>query len=63
MACSPGDKQALRMDLMEVEGPRLIAPSVTFKDFVKVLGSAKSSVSEKDIERHTDWTAEFGQEG
>ncbi len=63
VACSSGDKEAIRMDLMQVEGPRLVAPLVTFKDFVKVLGTAKSSVSEKDIERHTEWTSEFGQEG
>jgi vacuolar protein-sorting-associated protein 4 len=62
-ACSPGDPEAVRMDLMEMEGPRLVAPAVTLKDFVKVLSTAKSSVGPQDIERHTAWTEEFGQEG
>lgn len=62
-ACSPGDPKAERMDLMNVPQGKLLSPPVTLRDFIKVLKTAKPSVSHKDIERQEIWTAEFGQEG
>lgn len=62
-ACSPGHVDAERIDLMDIESDKLAAPLVTFRDFLRVLGNSKPSVSFKDVQRHSEWTTEFGQEG
>ncbi len=33
------------------------------KDFVKAVKGARPTVSQEDIKRNADWTAEFGSEG
>jgi len=61
--CSPGDARGREMSLMDVKPDELLAPEVSFNDFLKVLRNARPTVSKNDLERYTQFTAEFGQEG
>ncbi|CCW59737.1 unnamed protein product [Phytomonas sp. EM1] len=62
--CSPGDPDAFPMTIDEITDPELLVPlPVTKMDFLKALRTTKPSVSDADIEQHTKFTAEFGQEG
>jgi len=61
--CSPGYAGATEMTLMDVKPDELLPPEVTMNDFLKVLRNARPTVSVKDLERYTQFTAEFGQEG
>ena len=36
---------------------------VTYDDFARVLTAAKPSVGPDDLERHEEWTKQFGQDG
>ena len=62
-ACSPGDPGAERHDLMELENGKLSCPLVALRDFVRVVATAKPSVSKADLKRQEAWTEEFGQKG
>ena len=48
------------MRMMELTGPRLYLGPITKEDFVKVVFSAKPSVSKDDIVEHVAWTEKFG---
>lgn len=61
--CSPGDKGATEMTWVEVESDKLLEPPLVLKDFVKAIKGARPTVSQEDIKRSADWTAEFGSEG
>mmetsp|Transcript_67424 Transcript_67424/g.78246 ORF Transcript_67424/g.78246 Transcript_67424/m.78246 type:complete len:443 (-) Transcript_67424:64-1392(-) len=64
VACSPGDPEAFPMTMLEIKDPKLVMPlPVTKMDFFKALRTARPSVSQKDIDEHLHFTAEFGQEG
>jgi len=64
--CSPADRGAQAMTLMEIP-PELranvLVPDLSMADFYRVLANCRPSVGEEDIERHVEWTNEFGQEG
>eukprot|EP00917_Polyrhabdina_sp_WS-2016_P027963 GHVP01059685.1.p3 GENE.GHVP01059685.1~~GHVP01059685.1.p3 ORF type:complete len:286 (-),score=73.95 GHVP01059685.1:3675-4436(-) len=62
MPCSPGDKDAIKMSLNDIEDDCIEAEPLTFSDLIKSLEKVKPSVSEKDIEMHMEFTREFGQE-
>lgn len=54
---------ARRLTLWEVPPENLEAPPVTIGDFQKVMGHAFSTVSQEELKRFEEWTAQFGQEG
>ena len=61
--CSPGDAGAVEMNWTQVETEQLLEPPLQVKDFVKAIKSARPTVSQADIQRSSEWTAEFGSEG
>jgi len=61
--CSPGDKGAIEMSWTEVDSEKLLEPPLVLKDFVKAVKGARPTVSQEDIKRSAEWTAEFGSEG
>lgn len=61
--CSPGDKGALEMNWTDVDSEKLLEPPLVLKDFVKAVKGARPTVSQDDIKRSAEWTAEFGSEG
>ncbi|KAL8710457.1 MAG: hypothetical protein Q9220_004889 [cf. Caloplaca sp. 1 TL-2023] len=61
--CSPGDKGAVEMNWTEVDSEKLLEPPLILKDFVKAVKGARPTVSQEDIKRSAEWTAEFGSEG
>ena len=62
--CSPSDHGAFRMKINDIHNPEsLVAPVVTFEDFILSLQKMKPTVSKKDLERQEQFTQEFGSEG
>ncbi|KAK6509396.1 Vacuolar protein sorting-associated protein 4 [Arthrobotrys musiformis] len=61
--CSPGDKGAMEMTWVDVKSEDLAEPPLTLKDFVKAVQSSRPTVSQEDVKKSNDWTAEFGSEG
>jgi len=61
--CSPGEPDAVKIDLMQIEGNMLEPPVIALRDFVRALDNAKPSVNSRDLDRQIAWTQEFGQEG
>lgn len=61
--CSPGDQGALEMNWTDVDSEKLLEPPLVLKDFVKAVKGARPTVSQEDIKRSAEWTAEFGSEG
>jgi len=51
------------MSWTEVDSDKLLEPPLVLKDFVKAVKGARPTVSQEDIKRNADWTAEFGSEG
>ncbi|KAK6363166.1 Vacuolar protein sorting-associated protein 4 [Orbilia blumenaviensis] len=61
--CSPGDNGAMEMTWVDVKSEDLAEPPLTLKDFVKAVQSSRPTVSQEDVKKSNDWTAEFGSEG
>ncbi|MCJ1308656.1 Vacuolar protein sorting-associated protein 4 [Agyrium rufum] len=61
--CSPGDTGAIEMSWVDIESDQLLEPPLTLKDFVKAVKGARPTVSQEDIKKSEEWTAEFGSEG
>ena len=61
--CSPGDSGAMEMSWTQVQAEQLLEPPLVLKDFVKAIKSARPTVSQEDMKRSAEWTAEFGSEG
>lgn len=61
--CSPGDAGAMEMSWTEVDSDKLLEPPLVLKDFVKAVKGARPTVSQDDIQKSAEWTAEFGSEG
>jgi len=64
--CSPMDPQAQPMTLMSIpaeQRDRVICLPLSNADFLRVVTKSKPSVGQEDIDRHVQWTNEFGQEG
>jgi vacuolar protein-sorting-associated protein 4 len=61
--CSPGDPDAIAMTWEQVDGDLLLAPPVSYSDFLKAIRQTKPSVNHEDLERQEQWTHEFGSEG
>lgn len=66
VCCSPATPGATEMSLMEIPAAQrdhVVVLPITIIDFYRVLQSARPSVGDEDIQRHVDWTSEYGQEG
>jgi vacuolar protein-sorting-associated protein 4 len=61
--CSPGDNGAMEMNWMKVESHQLKEPDLTVKDFEKAIKVSRPTVNKDDIDQHTKFTNDFGQEG
>ena len=62
--CSPSDPGAKEMKINDIADPSsLVAPVVTFEDFILSLQKMKPTVSKEDLKRQEDFTKEFGTEG
>jgi vacuolar protein-sorting-associated protein 4 len=61
--CSPGDEGAMEMTWVEVDSHKLLEPPLAVKDFIRAIKSARPTVSQDDLKRNSEWTAEFGSEG
>lgn len=60
--CSPGANGAFEMTWMQVPGDKLSEPKVTYNDFIKAAKEVKPSVNQRDLQRHEEFTKEFGQD-
>jgi len=66
LPCSPADPQGKEMTLLNIpdeEQVKVRAERLKLEHFLRVLATSKPSVGKEDIQRHIDWTNEFGQEG
>jgi vacuolar protein-sorting-associated protein 4 len=61
--CSPGDKDAVEKDWMDVGTDELLEPELVVADFLRSCVTARPSVNQADLQKYVDWTEEFGQEG
>ncbi|EXJ60341.1 vacuolar protein sorting-associated protein 4 [Cladophialophora yegresii CBS 114405] len=61
--CSPGDAGAMEMTWMEVDSDKLLEPPLVVKDFIRAIKGSRPTVSQDDLKRNAEWTAEFGSEG
>jgi vacuolar protein-sorting-associated protein 4 len=61
--CSPGDRGAIEMTWVDIPGDKLLEPLISKRDMLNSLSTQKPTVNEKDLERHRQFTEEFGQEG
>ena len=63
---SSGDPHGVKMNLMEFdesEYDKIRTETLKLSHFLRVLQTANPSVGKADIQKHIDWTEEFGQEG
>ena len=51
------------MTWVDVESENLLEPPLVLKDFVRAVKGARPTVSDADLKRNEEWTAEFGSEG
>jgi vacuolar protein-sorting-associated protein 4 len=54
---------SLRKTLWEVPAEKLLAPQVVREDFEKVMRNSVTTVSPEELQRFTEWTKMFGQDG
>ncbi|CAD8150837.1 unnamed protein product [Paramecium octaurelia] len=62
-ACSPSDPQGQQMKMFDIKKGQIHLPNTEYDDFLSVLPKCRPSVSQGDLKKYEDWTAEFGQEG
>lgn len=53
----------MEMSWTDVETEQLLEPALLVKDFVKAIKASRPTVSQEDLKRSAEWTAEFGSEG
>jgi vacuolar protein-sorting-associated protein 4 len=59
--CESTDPHAVEKTLMNMKADEHVAqPPVTFQHFLNVSKQLKPTVSQKDLEKYTNWTTEFG---
>jgi len=64
--CSPADPKGAKMSLLDIpseEQAKVRAEPLRLGHFLRILFTSKPSVGKEDIEKHIEWTNEFGQEG
>jgi vacuolar protein-sorting-associated protein 4 len=60
--CSSNEEQgAVEKSWMDVDGDELLEPKLTFMDFQISLRQTPKTVTEADLKKHEDWTAESGK--
>lgn len=63
MPCSPGDDGAIEKTWQEIEPAILIEPPLTVNDFLRSVKTGRPTLSQTDIDKHIEFTKNFGQEG
>ena len=58
--CSPGDPAAEEKSWSDIESDELLEPPLKLADFLKSLDSTRPTVTDKDIQRHEEWTKDSG---
>lgn len=61
--CSPGEKGAIEMNWMELDGDQLKEPDLCLNDFLKAVKTNKPTVNQKDLDKFIEFTNDFGSEG
>ena len=61
--CAPSDPEGKEMGLWDVPSGLLKPPQIGRDDFFQILGSTRPSVSQNDLVKQQQFTAEFGLEG
>ncbi|KGG50338.1 vacuolar protein sorting-associated protein 4 [Mitosporidium daphniae] len=61
--CLAGEPGAIEMNWTLLNSGQLMEPQLVMDDFLKSLGRVKASVSFADIEKHLEFTKEFGEDG
>ncbi|PWN41144.1 putative VPS4-vacuolar sorting protein [Ceraceosorus guamensis] len=60
--CSPGDPDAVEMGWESVDSKDLYEPPLVMNDFLRAIQAVRPTVTEADIEKHREFTAEAGVE-
>ena len=58
--CTPHERGAVRMSLMQVPPQQLRTPQVTLAHLERALLAARPSVGPDDLQRFEEFTAQFG---
>lgn len=58
--CSPGAADAVEKTWTDVDSEELLEPPLRIADFLKSLASVRPTVTEADVKKHDQWTAESG---
>ncbi|KAF8783298.1 Vacuolar protein sorting-associated protein 4A like protein [Argiope bruennichi] len=61
--CSPDDPEAIKMSWNDVDGDKLVEPSITMNDMQLSLEKAKPTVNDADLWQLEEFMNSFGQEG
>ncbi|GAU93715.1 hypothetical protein RvY_05611 [Ramazzottius varieornatus] len=61
--CSPGERGAIEMNFLDVPGDQLLEPHITMNDMLRSVQCTKPAVTESDLKKLEEFTAEYGQEG
>ncbi|KAL1433320.1 hypothetical protein MTO96_012623 [Rhipicephalus appendiculatus] len=61
--CSPGSPGAIEMSWMDVPGEKLLEPTVTMRDILLSLSTAKPTVRDEDLRKLKKFMDDFGEEG
>ena len=62
--CEANEPGAFRTKLQDLPEPeKLNPPKVTFEDYLVAIQKIKATVTEADLKKNDEFTAEFGQEG
>ncbi|WBW71734.1 AAA family ATPase Vps4 [Schizosaccharomyces osmophilus] len=61
--CSPGDSEAYAATWMDVNGGDILEPRLTVRDFYSAVKKVKPTLNAGDIQKHIQFTKDFGAEG
>jgi len=53
----------MEMDWTQVDAEKLLEPDLELRDFKRAVQASRPTVSEIDLQKNAEWTAEFGSEG
>jgi vacuolar protein-sorting-associated protein 4 len=58
--CSPGDPEAVEKAWTDIDSDELLEPPLKLADFERALAGARPTVTQEDIQKHTQWTNDAG---